>query len=382
MVSPPLSTPELLDLVGDIYDCAIEPARWPVVLERIAALVDGCEAAIAFHSFERPQFQLSAKWNTDPAFERSMLENFALSPIVPLALFVQVDEPFSAFRTVGEEEIKRGRWYMQTLEAHGYGDALLTLLVRSASQFVGMSVLRKQDQPVFSEFDSAVLRPLCPHVRRAVEIADALDARKLERDTLAATLELMTTSVVLTDGVGRIIHANAAARRKMEEADAILAKGGVLFARDPAGAFELGEALTHATAVSPPRERKSGCSVVLRSEVGRDLAAWVLPLDGGLRRDLGATFEARVAIFLRELGDTSPFPAELFVRRYGITPAECRLLLLLVQGTSVQEAADALGISQSTAKTHLSRLFAKTGTDSQSDLMRLAVSALAPASAP
>ena len=53
--------------------------------------------------------------------------------------------------------------------------------------------------------------------------------------------------------------------------------------------------------------------------------------------------------------------------------------MMLVQGMSVAETCDALGIGEPTVKTHLTHLFAKTGTDRQSDLMRLAMSALAPA---
>jgi DNA-binding CsgD family transcriptional regulator len=85
-------------------------------------------------------------------------------------------------------------------------------------------------------------------------------------------------------------------------------------------------------------------------------------------------------VFLRQLGDLSPFPGELFVKRFGISPAECRVLMMLTQGMTVREAAAALGISEPTAKTHLQKLFQKTGTDRQADLMRLTMSALAPAS--
>ena len=31
---------ELLDVVGDIYDCAIEPKRWPQALERICGSME------------------------------------------------------------------------------------------------------------------------------------------------------------------------------------------------------------------------------------------------------------------------------------------------------------------------------------------------------
>jgi len=53
--------------------------------------------------------------------------------------------------------------------------------------------------------------------------------------------------------------------------------------------------------------------------------------------------------------------------------------MMLTQGMTVREAAAALGISEPTAKTHLQKLFQKTGTDRQADLMRLTMSALAPA---
>lgn len=88
-----------------------------------------------------------------------------------------------------------------------------------------------------------------------------------------------------------------------------------------------------------------------------------------------------IAVFIREIGDASPFPAELFVRRYAITPAECRVMMLLVQGQTITEAAEALGIALPTARTHLARLFDKTGTSRQADLIRIAMSAFAPAAA-
>jgi len=48
---------------------------------------------------------------------------------------------------------------------------------------------------------------------------------------------------------------------------------------------------------------------------------------------------------------------------------------------TITEAAETLGIALSTAKTHLAHLLHKTGTQRQAELVRLAVSAFAPASA-
>jgi DNA-binding CsgD family transcriptional regulator len=143
---------------------------------------------------------------------------------------------------------------------------------------------------------------------------------------------------------------------------------------------KLKEAIAKTAAGSVLDLARTGIALPIPGVEGRDLAAWVLPLDTGLRTELAAPFSAIAAVFLRELGDTSPFPGELFVKRYNITPAECRVLMMLTQGLPPREVAEALGISEPTVRTHIQRLLAKTESTSQADLMRLAVSAVAPAS--
>ena len=56
---------------------------------------------------------------------------------------------------------------------------------------------------------------------------------------------------------------------------------------------------------------------------------------------------------------------------YGLTPAEAGVAVRLVTGAPLCDVADELGISMNTARTHLRRVFAKTRTRGQSDLVRL-----------
>lgn len=56
---------------------------------------------------------------------------------------------------------------------------------------------------------------------------------------------------------------------------------------------------------------------------------------------------------------------------YGLTPAEERLALLILQGLRLAEAEAVLGIRHSTARTHMKRIYAKTGTRRQVELVRL-----------
>ena len=71
-------------------------------------------------------------------------------------------------------------------------------------------------------------------------------------------------------------------------------------------------------------------------------------------------------------------PGEAFAKLYRLTGGELRVLLVLARGVGAKEAADMLGISEATVRTHVQQMFAKTGTSRQADLLRLLQSSAPP----
>jgi DNA-binding CsgD family transcriptional regulator len=55
--------------------------------------------------------------------------------------------------------------------------------------------------------------------------------------------------------------------------------------------------------------------------------------------------------------------------RFGLTPAEARLVVHLVTGASLRSCGNALGISYETARGYLKSAFQKTGTHRQAELV-------------
>jgi DNA-binding CsgD family transcriptional regulator len=63
-------------------------------------------------------------------------------------------------------------------------------------------------------------------------------------------------------------------------------------------------------------------------------------------------------------------PREQFLQaKFGLTPAETRLVLLLVKGESLESCAIALNIKYETARSALKSIFQKTGTHRQTELV-------------
>jgi DNA-binding CsgD family transcriptional regulator len=66
-----------------------------------------------------------------------------------------------------------------------------------------------------------------------------------------------------------------------------------------------------------------------------------------------------------------PSPPEAIVQEYKLTPSELRVLFAIVEVGGIPEVAQVLGISDTTARTHLKHLFEKTNTSRQADLVKL-----------
>ena len=114
-----------------------------------------------------------------------------------------------------------------------------------------------------------------------------------------------------------------------------------------------------------------GIALPLAARDGERYVAHVLPLTSGERRRAGASYAAVAALFVHKATLGAPSAPETIARLYHLTPTELRVLLAVVQLGGVPEVAEALGIGEATVKTHLHRLFGKTGISRQADLVKL-----------
>src|SRR5262249_10179338 len=114
-----------------------------------------------------------------------------------------------------------------------------------------------------------------------------------------------------------------------------------------------------------------GIALPLTARDGEHYVAHALPLTSGERRRAGAGYAAVAALFVRKATPEAPSPPEALARLYKLTPTELRVLLAVVEVGGVAEVAEALGIGEATVKTHLHRVFSKTCTSRQAELVRL-----------
>ena len=116
--------------------------------------------------------------------------------------------------------------------------------------------------------------------------------------------------------------------------------------------------------------RSGGGAVRLSRPSGRpDYHVVVLPLP---RRCQPGDGSGAVAVLFITDPEKSQSPVDyLFGDLYGLTNAEVRLVTGLLEGGGLTAAAERLGVSRNTAHSQLASVFQKTGTCSQSEVIRL-----------
>ena len=112
-------------------------------------------------------------------------------------------------------------------------------------------------------------------------------------------------------------------------------------------------------------------AVPFRARGGERYVAHVLPLAASERRKGGVASAAVAALFVRKAEMETAPPSEVIGKTYKLTPTELRVLRAIVSVGGVRQVAGNLGVADTTVKTHLGRLFEKTGVSRQADLVKL-----------
>jgi DNA-binding CsgD family transcriptional regulator len=214
------------------------------------------------------------------------------------------------------------------------------------------------------------MRLLAPHLRRAVTISRLLDVRAVAAATFEAVIDMAGTPILVTDGQLNVLHANGAARALLDMRDPLMLNGQRLVTGTPAATQALAMAVAQAAEDEAGIERR-GLGIPILGGDGVARAFHVLPLRGGALRP-GLVNRAVAAIFVGSAVPVLPDAGTLVAQLFGLSASEAGVFDLIAQGLTPAEAAESLGIGISTVRTHLLRIFAKTGVRRQVDLVRMA----------
>ncbi|WP_416067331.1 hypothetical protein ACK9YZ_31085 [Rhizobium sp. ZK1] len=194
-----VSSNGLSQLIGSIYDCALDPSHWERTLAEIMQAMSGESVILSLNDLHAnrllidksigwSEFGLEERKKHIPEIHARLNEWFARGP--------SINEPFVASRQLSPEYLAGSAYVERCLNPLGIVDIMHLFLMYSPSRFSEIVVARHQSQGVVTDREVEIGTLLLPHLRRAVTISNVLEARTVEygrmTDALDAPLQCHT----------------------------------------------------------------------------------------------------------------------------------------------------------------------------------------------
>jgi len=362
----------IFQLIHHLYEASIDPNSWPVILDNFCAVFHAAASVFASYDFASGTVRRYHSVGIAPEY----LESYSncVTNCAPWA------EQEPNLRTPGvvaigsqlisTDELAGTTFYTDWLRPQGLLHSIRGIVHREERRIWSLSLARMNSAPDFDDEDTKLFGLLMPHVLRSFQLGRQLNDQKALNEAAMAALDHMPIGVALVGPDGKVFAANRLAEEITAEGDGLAVGPGGLYARHNGEKILLQELIASAVATTRFKGSVPGGVIAVSRESGlRPFSVRVAPVRNpgdlfGVRRGAAAVF----------IGDperrVDPDPAQL-VSLYQLTPAEARLAARLASGGRLDEVAESLGIKYETARTHLKRVFGKTGTDRQSDLIHL-----------
>ncbi|HEM7801372.1 helix-turn-helix transcriptional regulator [Burkholderia cenocepacia] len=358
-------------LLTKIYEGPLEDVPWGGALEQIRVHLHANYATMILRwpASGHAGLMINASENSAPLPGVASYNSYyyALDPFVnlPTDRVVTVDE------LLGAGVWRNSAMYAEFLRPLDVGHLMGADLRTHDGVECRFRVCRSHRDHAFSATDKAVCNALLPHLKRAVRLHAKFGMVESERTLYASTIDRMLVGTAILDERGAIMKTNSVADEIFAECDGLRVRGGALEASYPLEDRKLQKlirqvlaertgstpSVAHAIAVPRP-SGKPRLGVLIRAV---PLSEWS---EDNPR-------QPACAIFIRDAERKSQASHEIVRKLFDLTPAETALALALVNGQTLEEAADELAISKNTARSHLRAIFSKTGVTRQATLVRL-----------
>jgi DNA-binding CsgD family transcriptional regulator len=363
------SAPDFDALLNAVYDCALDPAQWSSLLDMLARGVHGQAAVLDALDENAQSGSVLVEHNTDPSWSEKYRQYYA--SINPTHNYVRKLKPFQPFtfdELIGWREFEKSPYHNEYRVPQGFGDCLTTMVENKGGRTVYISIFRAARDPLYLPAEIRLLNRVTPHIRRAVGIGTMLGQRKIEFDGLRSALNQMAFGVVILDSDGRVLFSNP-------EAEVLMADR--VFSIDQRRTFEFTKAADSEWLRHLLNQRSDLMPRAISLEDGRRVVVKPFAVSArGSAKGAAKVFQQvgeAACVLTFTSSAASPLElGEIVGRIYRFTPSEERVFRALVAGSTLREVAESLGIGYATVRTHLLRIFAKTDTQRQSELIRLA----------
>ena len=370
-----------LKLVDEIYDAASDPDLWPRCLRslqkcfRLENIVMGLTDLTGKHSTISLDFAVDfdpkylIDYNTYFCQRNVLLQRGMARQCIYKGNLLVPNDYFS------HSEWTKSEIYNDWARPQNIFWAYAPVLAYDEQTLGMLSLARNQHESTFPDDELALLRMLTPHLVRAVALYIRIGALENFRSVFMDAADRFAEGIVFINGAGVVVTMNDSAKQILDQNDGLsLNKEGRFHAskREDTASLQrlISEASTRPSiSVSTSHCRDLGAISLTRPSGKRNYALLVCP--ARLDARYGRKDHAHVVVFIDDPERAPTPPAERLKHLFGLTRSEAEVAAALCHGQTLEQIAEEQKRSKNTVKTLLQRVFHKTGTSRQGELISL-----------
>jgi len=359
---------KLAELTAGLLDTAYRYGKWRPWLRECADFMNCESVSITRWDLDRPA----------PGFSVSNADDEA--PLEWRTWFCQLLECYIPSKPCIFDEL------LNKLAEHAEFDSDIAELLKTAPQLPGtvklgfvwwnediaVLLFRRADNIPWTELDDTNLQFLTKQIHQTLLINRHIYDQRRGNAIAAALLNTSPRGMAIVDEFGRVGFCSLRTRELLDKNDGLGIENGLLnFHNKEQQAEFLNSAKTFL------EEGSSTLSLSIDRPSGKaNLQFMVVALKTMSISQQYFQTQAFLTIYLHDPTEQAQLNLEHLQRYFGLTTAEAKVAINLFEQDNLQTAAEALGISINTARTHLRRIYRKVGVSGQPELMRALTSVL------
>jgi DNA-binding CsgD family transcriptional regulator len=371
-VKSPHSADQLHKTISNIYDAAVDSRLWPKALGEILRYVGNSGTHLWLMNGETSEVTHSIH----VGMPDKMIEEYNGEVIKECPRWANARRhPHRTFlfdyQHIDERQIDSNEYY-HWLQSKGdqirYYLGGRLRVGNSLDGFQSLAFRKKEGHSQKKHLQR--FSQILPHVQHAIQIGQRLGTWHFVARSALAVLNKLAQGVVILDESGKNIAVNSCAERLLRPPYRIALTGNRLKAFDAAANQQLHVLIGRCAATAAGKGRFEGGTVKIPADLpAAPLNLHVYPLRLPLESFDGS--RSAVAVFFKDPRKADAIDDDALKTSFGLTAAERRLTMMLLQGTTMKEASKALAVSPNTAQSQLKSVFSKVGVHRQAELIRV-----------
>jgi DNA-binding CsgD family transcriptional regulator/PAS domain-containing protein len=372
-----ISSAELSELLALTYQGPLEPTPWAGLLEALRQRFEASFLTLVLRNpaHERPGLIVNASIHGphlpgEPSYSEHY---YSICPF----LHWSPDQVASADQVMGSDHWLAHDFYRNYLQPLDLRYVLVANMRTAAGMHCALFACREHASRDFDDGEIALVRLLLPHLQQAVDLHSTVDQLDSERLLYAATIDRLLVGTAILDETGKVMRSNQAAQQLFDSHDGLECRQEKLSAFSGQDNRNLQRAIL--AALQHHQHGREDCVEVLTltrptGEVPLNVLLRPIALDHESR---GAARRPAVAVFIRDPSDSPQASRRLLRSLFQLTRTETEVAMLIMDGLTLDESAERLGVTRNTVRAHLRGVFAKTGATRQAQLVKTLLNSVA-----